>query len=366
MSVPLGGRRTLVAAVVLSACLGLIGGAAAAWGIYQRYGPVQHIVEVPQAPAGKSSDGSAPTVGSIADAATPSVVKVLTQPVSPSDLVGGQPRGFAVGFVASSDGLVVTSAHAVEGATRLRVALADGHVYDAVVAGADVAHGIAVLRAVGASGLSPLGFASGVPRPGDLAVAVGAPAFGGVSVTSGTISSVGRSLGIPGSGQTPTEVLDAMTVDATPDPTDDGAPLLDAAGDVVGVVVVGTGDPALPGLVALSGRDASALVDRLSHGGTSVRPTFGVVAVLLDPATAAAAGLPQGALIRSVAPDGPAAAAGLRTGDVVTAVNGVQVDAGHPLDPAALGIDAGQTVSLSVTRAGQQITASITVLDGPA
>lgn len=355
----------LVPAVVLGACVGLIGGAAAAWGIYQHYGPVERIVST-QAPSGTSGQSTAAAVGSIAGVAGPSVVKVLTQPVTPTDLLG-QPKGFAAGFLASSDGLVVTSAHALQGATQLKVALADGRVYPAVIAGADVAHGIAVLRAVGApTDLPAMSFATAAAKPGDLAVAVGAPPFGAVSITSGTISSVGRSLSIPSTGPPAAEVLDAMTLDATPDPQDDGGPLLDAAGRVLGVVVAVPQDPSLPGMVALSGRDAAALVDRLSHGGTSQRPTFGVVAVLLDPATASAAGLPRGALIRSIVPGGPAEMAGLLKGDVVTAVNGAGVDADHPLDPAALGLAAGQTVSLSVTRDGRQLQASITVVDGAA
>jgi S1-C subfamily serine protease len=358
-------RVPLLPAIVLSICLGLIGGAAAAWGIYQHYGPVERVIttQPPSNPGG--SQAAAAGAGAAASAAAPAVVKVLTQAVAPADLLG-QPKGFAVGFVASSDGLVVTSAHALEGATQLHVATSDGHVYSAVVAGADVAHGIAVLRAVGATELPSLGFASAAARPGDLVVAVGAPPFGGVSVNSGTVSSVGRSLSIPAGGPAAAEVLDAMTVDATPDPQGDGGPLLDAAGQVVGVVVNVTGDPALPGVVALSGRDAAALVDRLSHGGTSQRPTFGVVGVLLDPATAAAAGLPSGALVRSVATGGPGEKAGLVKGDVVTAVNGVAVDASHPLDPAALGLEAGQTVSLSVTRDRQQLQLSVTVVDGAA
>jgi len=357
-------RPPLLAAVVLAACLGLVGGAAAAWGIYQHYGPVERIITT-QAPSSGSNQAPPATVGTIATAAAPSVVKVITRPVTPADLLA-QPKGFAVGFVASSDGLIVTSAHAVEGATQLRVATADGHAYDAVVAGSDVAHGIAVLRAIGAGNLPTLNFAADGVRPGDLAVAAGAPPFGSVSVVSGPVSSVGRSLGLPGSGQTSTQVLDAITVDATPDPLDDGGPLLDAAGQVIGVVVAVSQDASLSGVIALSGRGAAALVDRLSHGGSSLRPTFGVVAVLLDPATAAAAGLPQGALIRSVVPGGPGDKAGLLTGDVVTAVNGVSVDSDHPLDPAALGLESGQTVTLSVTRGKQQLQASLTVVDGAA
>ena len=360
-------RRSLLAAVVLSASLGLVGGAGAAWAIYQHYGPATRIItQVPANSGGGKSEGA--SVGGIASAAAPSVVEVITGPVTPDRLLsGGAPKGFAVGFVASSDGLVVTSAHALAGATQLRVVLADGHVYDAVVAGADVSHGIAVLRAVGASSLPALDFAATAARPGDLAVAVTAPPFGGTAVVSGTVSSVGRSLSLTAApGQVSSDVSDVLTVDATPDPQDDGGPLLDANAQVVGVVVSAGGDPSLSGVVALSGRDAASLVDRLSHGGSSQRPTFGVTAVLLDPATAAAAGLSHGALVRTVVAGGPADRAGVQRGDVITAVNGVDVDADHPLDPAAFGVETGQAVSLSVSRGGQQITLSLTVADGTA
>src|SRR5205807_6996617 len=124
-------RLQLLAAVVLSACLGLIGGAAAAWGIYQRLGPAQRLVQV-GGPGGGS--GTAPAVGSLVADVAPAVVEVVTRPVSASDLLAPA-QGFASGFVVSGDGLVVTSAHAVQGATRLRIALNDGRVADAVIAG---------------------------------------------------------------------------------------------------------------------------------------------------------------------------------------------------------------------------------------
>ncbi|TMC98457.1 MAG: hypothetical protein E6J03_13555, partial [Chloroflexi bacterium] len=111
-------RPPTLAIVLLSASVGLVGGAAAAWGVYQRLGPVERIVatQPSQGPGGPVT----PSYQSIAASAAPSVVKVLTRPLSAADLAG-RPTGFAVGFVASADGLVVTSAHALNGATRLRV-----------------------------------------------------------------------------------------------------------------------------------------------------------------------------------------------------------------------------------------------------
>jgi S1-C subfamily serine protease len=353
-------RPPLLAVVLLSACVGLAGGASAAWAVYQRLGPAERIVAAPVTQPGGGS--AAPSSQGLAAAAVPSVVKIITRPLTPADLVG-QPQGIAVGFVASADGLVVTSAHAVEGATRLRVAFPDGHADDAVVAGSDAVHGIAVLRAADTRSLVPLPFAdpdAEPPRPGDLAVTVGSPPFAATSVTAGQISSTGRVVpgGAPGSA-----VVDVMTIDGTADPTDDGAPVLDATGRVIGVILAG-GDGAPPGVLALSGRSAAGLVAAIERGGGHHRPTLGVDAVVLDPATAAAAGLPPGALVRGVDPHGPAGVAGLQVGDDVTAVDGVPLDAQHPLDPVALGLTEGQRVVLTVVRAGGQRSLGVVVAGG--
>jgi putative serine protease PepD len=349
------GRLQLLSAVVLSACLGLIGGAAAAWGIYQRLGPAQRVVQVGGTGGGP---GSAPAVGSLVADVAPAVVKVVTRPVSASDLLSPA-QGFASGFVVSGDGLVVTSAHAVQGASQLRIALNDGRVADAVIAGKDVVHGIVALRAVGVSGLPTLSFASSPPRPGDTAIAVGAPPFGSPSVSAGIVSAVNRTLSLTLAGA-PVPVLDALSTDAVADPADDGAPLLDGVGHVTGVVVVDPANPA-SGLQALSGRAASALVDDIGRGSSS-EGALGLATAYLDPATAALAGLPAGDLIEAVTAGGPAAAAGLVPGDVVTAVDGTAIDASHHLDPALAGTAVGQAVSLTVVHAAKSATVSLTAV----
>lgn len=352
------GRPLLLAAVGLSASLGLVGGAAAAWGLYQRLGPAREVVAA--APPASGSSSAVATYGDLAARVAASVVKVVTQPLGPADLLA-PPRGLAVGFVAGSNGLVVTSAHAVRGATQLRLVLADGRLVEATVAASDPAHGVVVLQASVVQGLTPLSFpdaAAAGPRAGDLAVAVGSPPLAAVSVTAGTIRATGLEVAVDGA---PGGLVDdAIAVDATADPADDGAPLLDAAGEVIGVVVAAAAT-APPGLVALSGRAAAALVDRAGRGAGSPAPGFGAEAVVLDPATAAAYGVPPGALVRSVVPGGPADAAGLRPGDVVTAVSGTTIDRAHPFDAAVLGLGPGAQVTLTVVRQGIQVTLTLTV-----
>jgi S1-C subfamily serine protease len=156
---------------------------------------------------------------------------------------------------------------------------------------------------------------------------------------------------------------DALTVDATPDPRQDGAPLLNGNGDVIGVVIDAGG--AAPGVVALSMTAASDLVaNATGSGGTAPVPTLGAESEVLDPATAAAAGVPVGALILSVTPAGPAAAAGLQPGDVVTAAGSTSIDPTHPFDPGILGLAPDQQVTLTVAHNGTIRTVVLTVGSG--
>jgi serine protease Do len=351
-------RDRLIAAVVLSAVIGLIGGGLAAWGIYARFGPVERVTQ--QTIVGGSGGGSGTqTAGSIAQAKSVSVVEVITETVTATSLLNG-PTGIVDGFVVSPSGLVVTSIHAIQGAATLRIATSDGHSYPATIVRADPTHGVVLLQAVGAQHLTALTFASVTPTVGDLAIAVAHTPFSPVTLSTGTVSSVGISVMLSG---TTTPLLDALTVDATPDPRQDGAPLLDGNGNVIGVVVDAAG--AAPGVVALSMTAAADLVVEATGGsGSTPVPALGVQSLVLDPATAAAAGLPVGALVLSVTAGGPAADAGLLPGDVVTAVGSTTLDATHPLDPTVLGLAPGEQVSVTVFSDGKSRIVQLTVGSG--
>jgi S1-C subfamily serine protease len=353
----------LLAAVVLAACVGLVGGAASAWALYQRLGPAERIVSAPAAPGtnGTPAGQGSPTYASLAAATQPSMVRIVTGAVTPAGLAAGGVNGLSTGFVVSSDGLVLTSAHALQGATLLEVAFGDGTLDEATVAAKDTVHGLVLLRpriAAGASPPAPLAFADfdrAAPRPGDLAIAVGLRPLNGLSVTVGTVSAVGRALPPPAVGDPP--ILGVLTMDAVADPADDGAPVLDATGKVIGVVADVAGGP--PGVLALDGRSASNLVS--AAGGNRTGPTLGLATAILDAADAAAIRARPGALVVAVDATGPAYQSGLRVGDVVTAVNGAQVTPDHPLDPIRLGLATGQHVRLAVLRSGQEQDVDLTV-----
>ncbi|MFN2568019.1 MAG: S1C family serine protease, partial [Candidatus Dormibacteria bacterium] len=296
------------------------------------------------------------TLGGIAADRSPSVVSIFTQPPSADDLISGT-VSFANGFVAGPDGLIVTTARAVEGATQLRVATADGHAFDALVAGSDRRHGLVVLRAAGARDLSPVPFASRSPRPGDFGLVVARPSLRGPSIAPGTVSSAGGSLE---GGAEP--VADSATLSAPGGSGEEGAPLLDDRGAAIGVVTHQPGASTVTSeLMVLSARAAADLVERVGRGGSINRPSLGVDSMLLVPATAAAAGLPAGALIRTVTAGSPAAEAGIARGDIVTAADGTAIDGDHPLDAVALRLDPGRRVILTVATRGNTRNVAVTV-----
>ena len=345
----------LLAAVVLAILVGGLVGGAAAWAIYQHYGPVERIVN--QQISG-SSGSPAQTVGQLALANAASVVTIATLPVTPVELAAGT-ASLVDGVIVSADGLILTSAHAVEDASQLRVGLPDGHGYGAVIAKIDATHGLAMLRITGVTGLTPIAFAATPPAVGDEAIALSRTASGGLSVGVGDVSAVGLTVTTDTSaGQS---VQGAVSIDATAEPDADGAPVLDSAGNLIGIVVTVTQAPAPPGLTALSLSAASSLLTSVSGGSTEAQGSFGVESTYLDPVTAAAANLTPGALIDAVDPGGPAATAGVQVGDIVTSVNGIPINASHPLDPAGLGLSPGDTAELTVVRGTSTQTIAITV-----
>lgn len=324
----------LLAAVVLSACIGLIGGGLGAWGVYTHFGPVERVITETK------TGGGAISTGDLALAVQPSLIVVSTQQVTPAQLAAGGTTGLAEGFAVSSDGLVVTSARAVRGASRLRVATADGKGYEATVAGTDIADGIVLLRAAGATGMTPLRLSSQQPRIGDLAVVAYHPAQGTLTARSGVVAAVGIS-----ASDGTVDLADLLAVDATAAPDAEGAPLVDGTGAVVGVVTV---LPSAPGIVAASGRDVAALIAAAQRGSAVSGATFGVTSMLIDAAASAALSISQGALIRSVSPTGPAAGL-LAPGDVVISVNGTALSSVAGLQPGSFGLLAGDRATLQVT-----------------
>jgi len=261
---------------------------------------------------------------------------------------GEQPfHGQGSGFIISGDGLILTNAHVVRDAHEVTVKLADRRELKANVLGADPATDIAVLR-VKATGLPTVRF--GDPKTlqvGDYVLAIGAPFGFDQSATAGIVSAKGRSL--PGDAYVP-----FIQTDAAVNPGNSGGPLFDAAGNVVGInaqIYTQSGGYqglsfAIPIDVALHTKDQIVATGHASHG------RLGVQVQDLNQALADSFGLsrPDGALIASVDPDSPAADAGLKSGDVITRVNGTAIERAGDLSNH-IGMDVpGNRVTLTVWR----------------
>lgn len=236
---------------------------------------------------------------------------------------GAQPfRGQGSGFIISSDGLILTNAHVVRDAKQVTVKLSDRREFSAQVLGSDPATDIAVLR-VDAKGLPTVQL--GDPRQvqvGDYVLAIGAPYGFEQTATQGIVSAKGRSL--PGES-----VVPFIQTDAAVNPGNSGGPLFDAAGRVVGVnAQIFSQSGGFQGLAFSIPVDVALKVkDQIVAHGKVEHARLGVTLQDLSAPLAASFGLgsPNGALVSSVVPDSAAAKAGLKAGDVITAVDGEAV-----------------------------------------
>ena len=256
-------------------------------------------------------------------------------------------RGQGSGFVVSSDGLILTNAHVVRDAKEVTVKLSDRREYRARVLGADPATDVAVLR-IDAKNLPSV--AIGDParlQVGDYVLAIGAPFGFEASATQGIVSAKGRSL--PGDGYVP-----FIQTDAAVNPGNSGGPLFDAQGEVVGInAQIYSQSGGFEGLAFAIPIDVALHVkDEIVKNGRVEHARLGVMLQDLNQSLAESFGLqrPDGALVSNVDPDTAAARAGLKAGDVITALDGRPVVTAGDVS-SRIGLAApGQKVKLTVWR----------------
>jgi S1-C subfamily serine protease len=282
----------------------------------------------------------------VADKAAPAVATVVT---------GRAGQGLGSAFLTTSDGYLVTNAHVVANATGLTVILAGSSArHDARLVDSDCLTDVAVLKVDGVANLPTLAFADVTTlRAGQTVIVVGSP-LGQRAVGSGIISSLHRTITVadPVGASTDRTFSDTIQSDATVDPVSSGGPLLNVAGQVVGVTVAADSSSG-PVAFAISAADIRSEVEQIVRDGKLVVPTLGIASRDLTSQDAALTGSPVGAIVTSVVAGGPAAAAGLKSGDIITAVDEVKLDDAHPLLQVLVNqFRPAQRVTLTLSRQG--------------
>jgi S1-C subfamily serine protease len=287
---------------------------------------------------------------SVVQKVLPSVVQITTD------------RALGSGIVFDAQGNIVTNAHVVGQATKFQVTLADNsQAIPATLVGTYLPDDLAVIKLDHApSSLHPAHFGDSARlQVGDIVMAMGNPLGLTGSVTDGIISATGRTVTEPAGGSAPGATLpEAIQTSASINPGNSGGALVNLAGDVIGVPTLAALEPsgngggtapapgigfAIPSNVVTD--IAGQLVANNGHVVNSHRAQLGVrVATVVD-----GTGQPVGMGVVSVVPGGPAAAAGVRTGEVITAVNNTPVHSASELAQALAKLDPGQTVPVTLT-----------------
>jgi S1-C subfamily serine protease len=322
-----------------------------------------------QNPAPASPSVSPPDDGGLLDAYSEAVIRAAEE-VGPSvvniEVHGrnGERRGSGSGFILTPDGFVLTNSHVVHDADKVEVVLADGRRPDAHVVGDDPDTDLAVVR-VFAPQLRPvrLGESKHI-RAGQVAIAIGNPYGFQCTVTAGVVSALGRSF----RAKTGRLIDDIIQTDAALNPGNSGGPLVNSRGEVIGVntaVIL----PAQGICFAIGVDTAKHVAGWLIKDGKIRRSYIGVGGqnVPLHRRVARFFQLPvtTGVLVISVAPDSPAAGAGLREGDVIIEFNGRPVPSIDALHKLLTGQQIGRRSPLVVIRGTEKVTLEIAPEEAP-
>jgi|EndMetStandDraft_7_1072992.scaffolds.fasta_scaffold15365_2 serine protease Do len=273
----------------------------------------------------------------------------------------GRPRGMmgqGSGFFVSADGYAVTNNHVVEGADKVEVTTDAGKTYTAKVIGTDPRTDLALIKVEGGSGFPFAKLSEGKARTGDWVLAVGNPFGLGGTVTAGIVSASGRDI-----GNGPYD--DFIQIDAPVNKGNSGGPAFNMQGEVVGVntAIYSPSGGSVGIAFSIPASTVKTVIAQLKDKGTVSRGWIGVQIQPVTQDIADSMGLKQaeGALVAEPQKDGPAAKAGVASGDVITAVNGQSIKDARELARVIGGFAPGSDVKLDMLRNGKSKTVSLTL-----
>ena len=267
-------------------------------------------------------------------------------------------RGVGSGFIIESNGLILTNAHVVEGANTIYVTLTDKREYKAKLLGMDKRTDIAVVK-IDARDLPKLALGdSSRVRVGEWVLAIGSPFGLENTVTAGIVSAKSRDTG---------DYLPFIQTDVAVNPGNSGGPLLNTAGQVVGInsQIFSRSGGYMGISFAIPIDEAMRVADQLRTNGKMTRGRIGVALGELTKEIAESLGLgkPRGAFVRNVEPGGPAAAGGIESGDVILSFNGRDIGKSTDLPRAVGETKPGTSASVQVWRKGGTKDLMVTVVD---
>ena len=265
--------------------------------------------------------------------------------------VGEPGYSWGTGVVMTEDGYIITNAHVIAGYARAEVAFQDGTVHEALLVGKDTPSDLAVLK-IDCRGLVPAEFGdSEALEVGDTVLAIGNPLGEELwgTMTDGIISAINRDVNVDG------YTMSLLQTTAALNQGNSGGALINEYGQVVGItnLKMGADNSLVEGLgFAIPTSTVKAVVDQLiAHGAVTGRPAMGITVTTISQARAEALGIPAGARVESVEPEGPAFGV-LQPGDVITQANGETVNTSDDLLAVKERLTAGEALDLTLWRSG--------------
>jgi S1-C subfamily serine protease len=360
--------RPISVALPAVALLGALAGCAGPWSQQGSQATRQRISDAPSSPPLQPTSN---IIVAAVDKVGPAVVRIDTVRRTLNPLGGlfgqgpsiQQQQGQGSGFITRSDGVLLTNAHVVDGASQVGVTLPDGRSFSGKVLGADPLTDVAVVKVV-ATGLpvAPLGDSSKV-RPGEWAIAIGNPLGLDNTVTAGIISAIQRTNAV-GEGQR----VPYIQTDAAVNPGNSGGPLINDRGQVIGINTAIRQAPGAGLSFAVPINVARQIAAQILARGYASHPYIGVRLQSLTPqlareinASTSECRLPEvnGVVVVDVMAGSPAAAGGLRSCDLIETVGGRDVRNPSEVQLAVDGARVGAPLTLRVRRGERQLTLTL-------
>lgn len=332
-------------------------------------------VESPAAELRSTAGPSAAGFAGLARSVAPAVVTIAARAVDEDAVQHSHPIGspyeaprprlgtsLGSGFFISANGYAVTNNHVVNGSNVADVRLEDGKVYKARVVGTDRASDLALLKVDGRDDFAHVKFADKSPNVGDWIITIGNPYGLRGTVTAGIVSAEGRDVA---KSEVSANYQDLIQIDAPVNKGNSGGPTFDLAGNVIGVnsIIFSPTGGSIGIAFAIRAEKAKSVIDQLREKGVVTRGWLGMQFQSVSPEIADSLELAKaaGVLVADIVPNGPAAAAGLTAGDVLTSVDGETLKDSHQLTRILDRTAPGAVVMLETVHQGQSRTVAVSV-----